>query len=203
VAIVEDNAGICQELRRLIERTEDLVCIGACPNVATALRRIPALAPDVLVMDIQLPDGSGIDCTARLKPLLPRTQILMFTICDDRCEIMRALGAGAVGYILKDSSSDEIIAAIRETRNGGSPLTGEVARKVIESLHSSHATPHAAAQLTQREQEVLRLLSQGYFDKQISERLEISLLTVNSHLKHIYAKMQVHSRTEAIAKYLK
>ena len=202
VAIVEDNAGICRELQLALARASDLECVAVCRNVATALQHLPKCAPDVIVMDIQLPDGSGIDCTTSLAHVLPRTQILMFTICAETAQIMSALAAGAVGYILKDASSEEIIDAIREARGGGAPLTDEVARKVVESLHQNSTGGHCIAHLTQREREVLQLLSRGAIDKQIADQLAISLQTVNTHLKHIYGKLQVHSRTEAVVKYL-
>lgn len=201
VAIVEDNAGICRELQHIISRTSDLTCVDVCRNVNTAVARLPGCRPGVIVMDIQLPDGSGIDCTARLKPLLPSTQILMFTISDDRKQILDALSAGAIGYILKSSTSEEIIQSIREAHNNGAPMSGEVARKVVETFHTRPAAvPADISRLTSREIEVVRLLAKGYVDKQIADSLSMSTLTVNSHLKHIYSKLDVHSRTEVVVK---
>jgi len=153
-------------------------------------------------MDIQLPDSSGIECTAHLKPRLPNTQVLMFTIYDDNEQIFAALKAGAVGYLLKDSKPEELLAAIRETANGGAPMTAEIARKVITSFHRTSAQLDEFEQLTGREDEILELFSQGLLCKEIADRLGISLETVNSHRKNIYRKLHVRSRTEAVIKYL-
>lgn len=206
VALVEDGAGICRELQLMISAHSDLACVAVCRNRDAALARLPEAAPDVVLMDIQLGGGSGIECTARLKPLLPRAQILMFTICDDREQIVAALSAGAIGYLLKSSSADEIVAAIREAHHNGSPMTAEVARKVIETFHvrsiADVASDDSISRLTAREVDVVRLLAKGYLDKQIADTLAVSTLTVNSHLKHIYAKLGVHSRTEVVVKCL-
>ena len=203
VAIVEDNAGICEELKHVIARGDDLSCACFCRNAESALRRIPPLAPDVIVMDIHLPDGSGIDCTSRLKRLLPETQILMFTIHDDTEQIVKALEAGASGYLLKDTAPSEIVAAIRDVRNHGAPMSREVARKLIHSFHRRPSPALAAESLTPREEEILQLLSEGLLYKEIGERLSIKLDTVGTHVKSIYRKLHVRSRTEAVMKYLR
>lgn len=208
VAIVEDNAGICQELQHVIRRAPDLRLGAVCRNTQSALRTLPEQPPDVVIMDIQLPGQSGIDCTTRLRTLIPETQVLMFTIHDESEYILKALEAGAIGYILKSAAPDDIIAAVREARNGGSPMTGEVARKVVETFHRDKPVTSAPAAspmavLTSREREVVQLLINGCLDKHIAEHLSISLQTVNSHLKHIYAKLSVHSRTEVVVRCLK
>ena len=200
VAIVEDNAGVCDELRHIIERTDDLACTCVCRNTESALQNIPPAAPDVIIMDIHLPDGSGITCTSRLKELLPDTQILMFTINDDATHIIKALEAGASGYLLKDTPPAQIIASIREVKNYGAPMSREVARKLIESFHR----PREGAteqMLSPREAEILKLLGEGLLYKEIAERLEIKLDTVCTHVKRIYRKLHVHSRTHAVKKY--
>lgn len=202
VAIVEDNSGICRELQHLLATTGDLTCVAACRNVQTALETLPSCAPDVIVMDIQLPGRTGIECTAALKPLLPDAQILMFTIYDDREKIVRALSAGAIGYILKSSTPDEILDAIREAHARGAPMSNEVSRKVIETFHHQPAVHDEIQQLTPREIEVVGLLAKGFVDKQIAEQLAMSVMTVNSHLKHIYAKLNAHSRTEVVVKFI-
>ena len=202
VAIVEDNAGICEELRQIVSNAPGLACVCICRNAQTALRKIPDCRPDVVIMDIQLPDSSGIECTARLKPRLPNTQILMFTIYDDNEQIFAALKAGAVGYLLKDSKPEELLDAIRETANGGAPMTAEIARKVISSFHRTPAQIDEFEQLTRREDEILEHFSRGLLCKEIADRLGISLETVNSHRKNIYRKLHVRSRTEAVIKYL-
>ena len=201
VALVEDNAGICEELEQIISEQPSLTCVGVCRNVRTALQKIPQLAPDVIIMDIQLPDGSGIEATARLKRQLPDTQILMFTVYEDTEQICKALEAGASGYLLKRTAAQGLVRAIQEVREGGVPMTGEVARKVIQSFR--RPTTDAAERLTRREEEIMQLLVVGCISKEIADKLSIGLETVNSHLKHIYEKLHVRSRTEAVVKYLK
>jgi len=199
VAIVEDNAGICEELSQTIGEDPGCACVCVCRNIQTALRKIPPLAPDVVIMDIRLPDGSGIECTAQLKRLLPQTQIMMFTIYEDTELIYKALEAGASGYLLKRTAAEGLLNAIREIKQGGVPMTGEVARKVVRSFRRDGPT---LERLTQREEEILQHLAKGFLSKEIALQLSISLETVNSHLKHIYNKLHVRSRTEAVIKYL-
>lgn len=200
VALVEDQAGLCNELLHVISRDVSLSCACVCRNVATALRRIPEAAPDVIIMDIQLPDGSGIDCAARLKRQLPRTQILMFTIYDDTEQIVKSLEAGASGYLLKDTTPAEILAAIHDVRAQGAPLSREVARKLIGSFHRPANAPETES-LTPRENEILLLLGEGLLYKEIADRLAIKLDTVGTHVKSIYRKLHVRSRTEAVMKH--
>jgi len=202
VAIIEDNAGICEELRHVLAEAEDISCLCVCRNLKTALRQVPALAPDVLIMDINLPDGSGIDGTSHLKRLLPEMQIVMYTIREDADQICRALEAGASGYLLKNTEPAELLRAIREVRQGGVPMTGEVARKVIQSFRRERLVRPPIDPLTKREEEVLDLLAKGFSSSEIARQLAIGLETVNSHLKHIYGKLHVRSRTEAVIKYL-
>jgi DNA-binding NarL/FixJ family response regulator len=199
VAVVEDNAGICEELSQIIAEDSGCACVCVCRNLQTALRKILPLAPDVVIMDINLPDGSGIDCTAQLKRLLPQTQIMMFTIYEDSEQIYKALEAGASGYLLKRTAADALLGAIHEIKQGGVPMTGEVARKVIRSFRRESPP---VERLTPREEEILQLLAKGFLSREIALQLSISLETVNSHLKHIYDKLHVRSRTEAVIKYL-
>jgi len=200
VAIVEDNAGICEELQQILAEDRDFSCVCVCRNFKTALTEIPRALPDVIIMDINLPDGSGIEATRQLKLLLPHTQIMIFTIYEESEEIFRALEAGASGYLLKDTAPEELLLSIQDIHEGGVPMTGEVARKVIRSFHK---TPAKTELLTSREEEILELLSQGFVSKEIASRLSISTETVKSHLKHIYDKLHVRTRTEAVIKYLK
>lgn len=201
IAIVEDNAGICEELRQIIADAPDCTCAAVCRNLETAMRKIPPARPDVVIMDINLPDGSGITAVQKLKRLLPSAQILMFTIYDDSEQIFRSLEAGASGYLLKRTAPDELLRAVREIKAGGVPMTPEVARKVIQSFRRKPAMPAPEA-LTAREEEILHLLAEGMLSKEIARRLEIGLETVNSHLKHIYGKLHVRTRTEAVIKFL-
>jgi DNA-binding NarL/FixJ family response regulator len=199
IAIVEDNAGICEELQQILAEDPTCACVCVCRNLHTALREIPAHAPDVIIMDIRLPDGSGIEATARLKRLLPRSEIMIYTVYEESEEIFKALEAGASGYLLKETTPEELLRSIHEIRHGGVPLAGEVARKVIQTFRRR---PGTSEPLTSREDEILQLLAQGFLTKEISAQLSISLDTVKSHLKHIYGKLHVRTRTEAVIKYL-
>lgn len=196
VAIVEDNTGLCEELQHVLASALDLVCVCVCCNAEDALHTIPKTAPDVIIMDIRLPDASGIECTSRLKRLLPQTQILMFTIQDDTDKIVKALQAGASGYLLKDTPPAEIVAAIRDVRNHGAPMSRDVARKLVATFHQPARDTDEP--LTLRESEILGLLGEGLLYKEIGDRLTIKLDTVRTHVKNIYRKLHVRSRTEAL-----
>ncbi len=204
IAIVEDNAGICEELEQVIAESPGCTCTAVCRNLQTALRKIPVAAPDVVVMDINLPDGSGIEGVEKLKRALPATQFLMFTIYEDHEQISKSLEAGASGYLLKRTAPEDLIRAIHEIRSGGVPLTPEVARRVIAAFQRRQAPAATAGseKLTQREEEILHLLSRGMLSKEIANQLSISIETVNSHLKHIYGKLHVRTRTEAVIKFM-
>ena len=203
VAIVEDDAEIGEDLARIIGETGDLVCVCVCRNGRAAMHKIPGCAPDIVIMDIQLPDVSGIRCTAKLKRRLPNTQILMFTIRDDEDQILQALEAGATGYLLKGAGPSEVVAALREIAVGGAPMTRMVSRKVVQSFYNPALERGVASSLTPREREVLGFLVKGHISKEVADRLFISIETVNYHLKQIYRKMHVRSRTEAVVKYLR
>lgn len=203
VAIVEDNASIRETLAKLIQDSPGYTCVCACDTGEEALREIPRRAPEVVIMDIRLPDLSGIECTARLKRLLPQTQVLIFTVHENHDHVFKALEAGAGGYILKRSTPGEILEAIADIKHGGAPMSSEVARKVVQSFRKIEPdTTPEGEQLTRREEEILNLLSQGYANKEIADKLCINYDTVRTHLKHIYEKLHVRSRTEAVIKYL-
>lgn len=202
VAIVEDNGAICASLERVIASSADMRCLSASRNAENALRVIPQNVPDVVLMDIELPGVSGIECTARLKRLLPNLRVLILTVYKDHDQIFRALEAGASGYLLKRSSTEEILRAIRDVKEGGAPMTAEIAAKVVQSFHRPAATPNALVQtLTARESEILGLLARGYVAKEIADQLGISYETVRGHLANIYEKLHVRSRTEAVIQY--
>lgn len=203
VAIVEDNAEICEGLEHIINRDTEFSCVGSCRNTTTALRRLPKLQPNIVIMDIQLPDESGVECTAKLKRLMPSTEIMMFTVYEDHDQIFKALQAGASGYLLKSATPEEILNALRQIQKGGAPMSDEVARKVIASFHRKGYTSAEDERLTRREEEVLQLLAEGQAAKEIASRLSISSGTVNNHLKHIYQKLHVRSKLEAVVKYLR
>jgi DNA-binding NarL/FixJ family response regulator len=200
---VEDDAGICEDLAQVISEAGDLICVCTCRNARAALHKIPKCVPDIVIMDIQLPDISGIKCTAKLKQLMPNAQILMFTVRNDEEQIFKALEAGASGYLLKGAGPAEVLRALREIAAGGAPMTGMVSRKVVQSFYKPVQVGDPSERLTPREQEVLRFLVEGCLSKEVAERLYIDIGTVNFHLKQIYQKMHVRSRTEAVIKYLK
>ena len=204
IAMVEDNEEILGMLARIISADADFQCLCTCPNGETALSLIPQHRPEVVIMDLRLPDISGIECTARLKQLLPEIQVLIYTVYGDNEQVFKALEAGASGYLLKRSTPAEILEAIRDVHQGGAPMTGEIARKVVQSFRKTRlAGDREAEPLTAREEEILGLLARGFVTKEIAKDLGISFDTVRFHLKHIYAKLHVRSRTEAVLKFIR
>ena len=202
VAVVEDNPGLRRSLTRLISHAPGMRCVGAWPEGKSALIEMPALKPDVVLMDINMPGLNGIECTAQFKQLCPASQVIMVTVYEDADSVFRALQAGACGYLLKRSSSAEILDAISEVRSGGAPMTSEIARKVVHAFQKPAAPAGAKVELSQREQEILELLSQGFANKEIADKLNISYQTVKVHVKHIYEKLHVRSRSEALMKFI-
>lgn len=202
IAIVEDNAIMRKTFRRWIDAAPDFRCVFACATAEEALIEIPRLKPEVVLMDIHLPGESGIACTARLKEELPAVQVIMLTVYRNQELIFQALQAGACGYLLKRSSPDELLKAVAEVRSGGAPMTSEIARMVVEAFQKKPAAI-ATDGLTQRESEILALLSEGLSNKEIADRVDISYDTVRAHLRHIYEKLHVRGRTEAVMMYLK
>jgi DNA-binding NarL/FixJ family response regulator len=202
VAIVEDDAGIRRSLEWLLKSSAEFFCVATCKNGEEALRLIPRAVPQVVLMDINLPDLSGIECTAKLKEQLPDMQVVMITVYGDTEKVFNALRAGASGYILKRTPPDRILQAIREVHAGGVPMSSEIARKVLGTFREPVPAPAAEQNLSRREQEVLELLSQGCANKEIADKLSISIETVTWHLRHIYTKLHVRSRTQAALKFL-
>jgi len=203
VAIVEDHEDLRESWAELINESPGFRCVGAFATGEEALEAMPALAPEVVLMDINLPGMSGIECARRLKDLLPDVQVLILTVYEDHEKIFSALQAGASGYLLKRTPPEKILDAIREVKLGGAPMTSEVARKVVQSFRRASPTADATARLTPREEEILRLLAQGFVAKEIASQLGISYFTAQTHLKKIYEKLHVHSRTEAVIRYLR
>jgi len=203
VSIVEDDDGIRESLAILIEGSPGYRCVSAHASAEDALRQIPLKCPDVLLMDINLPRMSGIDCVRRLKAQRPGIQILMLTMYEDNDLIFKSLIAGASGYLLKRTPPAKLLEAIEEVHRGGSPMTGKIARAVVQYFRDMRGSFSEEESLSKRELEILDLLAKGYRYKEIADALGISFDTVRSHLRNIYDKLHVHSRTEAVVKYLR
>ena len=201
VGIVEDNKTLREGFEILLNRTPGFQCVCTCSTVGEALRAIPKAAPDVVLMDIQLPDSTGVECTAKIKEQLPAVQIVIVTVYEDSERIFQALRAGACGYLLKRAEPERVIAAIQEAHEGGVPMTPEIARKVIGQFRSQLKAEAEVESLTDREKEVLELVMHGHANKAIADRLGVTVAAVKWHLKHIYEKLHVHSRTEAALKF--
>jgi DNA-binding NarL/FixJ family response regulator len=202
IAIVEDNRVIRESLMEFVKADSECECVYVCATAEEALKEIPKHQADIVLMDIQLPDISGIECTARLKQLMPSVQIIMVTVYEDTERIFKALRAGASGYLLKRCTPDELISAIREVRQGGAPMSREIARKVIVSFQEPVAIAAEVEGLSPREREILELLATGFPNKQIAARVGLTDGTVRWHLRHVYHKLHVRSRTEAALKFL-
>jgi DNA-binding NarL/FixJ family response regulator len=202
VAIVEDNPRIRRSLQEWVDSAPEYHCVCTCGDAETALKEIPRLKPDVVLMDIHLPGESGIACTARLKSILPTIQVIVVTVYRDRDLLFQALKAGACGYLLKRSSPEELLRAIAEVRSGGAPMTGEIARMVVETFQKPVLEAPTLLELSARETEILALVAKGQTNKQIGPALGISYDTVRAHLRKIYEKLHVRCRTEAVMKYL-
>ncbi|HEV2327388.1 MAG TPA: response regulator transcription factor [Verrucomicrobiae bacterium] len=201
IAIVEDNKVIRESLMEFAQSDPEFRCVCACSTAEEALKIIPKHEPEIVLMDIQLPNMSGIDCLAQLKRLLPSVQIIMVTVYEDTERIFKALRLGACGYLLKRCSPEELIAAIREVRQGGAPMSREIARKVIVSFQEPVKTAAEVEDLSPREREILELLAGGFPNKTIADRLGLTDGTVRWHLRHVYHKLHVRSRTEAALKF--
>jgi DNA-binding NarL/FixJ family response regulator len=203
VAIVEDDAGIRESLAAFLGRAKGVRCLAAYPDAEQALRDLKSLTPDVVLMDINLPGMSGIEAARELKRFRPDARILMLTVYEDNKALFDSLKAGACGYLLKRTASEKIVDAIREAREGGMPLTPRMASKVAAYFQGMEKTHDELQSLSQRERQALELLAEGYLYKEIAEKMGVSYLTVHQFTKHIYEKLHVHSRTEAVVKFLK
>ncbi len=203
VSIVEDSEQVRSTLARLINRAEGFRCVSNYANAEAALEGLPQDHPDVVLMDINLPGMNGVECVRQLKQTTPGTQVMMLTAYEDTETIFDALAAGASGYLLKRTPKAELLEAIREVKAGGSPMTTHIARKVVQSFQKKGPSPQATENLSTREQEVLDCLSQGFLYKEIAEKLGISYETVHTYIRRIYEKLQVRTRTEAVAKFLR
>ena len=202
ISIVEDNEKLRGTLARVLNRADGFRCVSQYASAEEALKDLPKVKPEVVLMDINLPGLNGVECVRQLKPLLPETQVMMLTVYEDTENIFNALAAGANGYMLKRTSTKELIEAIHEVKRGGSPMTMHIARKVVQSFQKT-APAQADNNLSEREQQVLDLLSQGLIYKEIADKLQISYETVHTYIRRVYEKLQVRTRTEAVAKFLR
>ena len=202
IALVEDQKAARDAVLELIKSDADCVCVSACGTAARALKEIPRQKPDLVLMNIRLPDLSGSDCTARLKQLLPGVPVIMITADEDTERILKALRAGASGCLLKRSLTRELLPAIREVLQGGAPMSREIARKVVFSFQESAITTAEVEALSLREREILELVAAGMSNKLIAARLGVTNGTVRWHLRHVYHKLHVRSRPQAARKFL-
>src|SRR5437660_14592 len=200
VAIVEDDARFRKSLRRVIESNPDLACTAEYATGSEALERLPGDLPQVVLMDLNLTDSSGADVTAHLKAQLPDICVVILTVYNDAEHIFKALRAGACGYLLKQATAAEILEAIAEAHRGGAPMTSEIARKVIATFQEQPPAVEATAKLSPREREILELVADGYANKEIADKLAITLSTVCWYLNEIYKKLHVQSRVQAVNK---
>ena len=202
VALVEDQPKVRESWIKLINSFPDFTCTCACTTGEEAVRTIPLEMPDVVLMDIFLPRMSGIECTVRLKALLPQTQIVILTAMDDQELVFLALEAGADGYLLQRTKPSDLRTALLDVLGVGAPMTSQIARRVIESFRQKAKIRDESSRLSMREEQILVLLSQGYSNKMIADKLAVSVDTVCSHLKHVFTKLHVSSRTEAVVRYM-
>ena len=202
VAIVDDDEGIRTSLSALLKRAAGCKLVGEYANAETALKEIPLAQPDVVLMDINLPGMKGYDCVRRLKAAHPEIQFLMLTVYEDSDSLFNSLRAGASGYLLKRTASARLLEAVRDVFAGGAPLPPQLARRVVQFFSKPAALDSGLARLTPAEREFLDQLAKGYAYKEIADRMTISIDTVRSYVRTVYEKLHVHSRTEAVVKYL-
>src|SRR2546422_7589405 len=203
VSLVEDNDRVRESLASLIDGARGVRGVGAHRSAEAALKLVPEEEPDVLLMDIHLPRLSGIDCVRKLKAIESDLLVIMLTAYADDDLIFQALKAGANGYLVKQTPPSEILAAIQEVHEGGAPMSSNIARKVIQSFYQAQPGEASTETLSPREREILDLLARGYMNKEIADALSIAFQTVHTHVRNIYSKLHVRSRTEAVAKYLR
>jgi DNA-binding NarL/FixJ family response regulator len=201
VSIVEDDRKAREILVDWVNRAGGFRCVSNHGSAEDALEKMPEGKPDVVFMDINLPGMNGVECVRRLKPLIPEAQFVMLTVYEDSDHIFQALQAGATGYLLKRTPRAELMAALKDVHAGGSPMTTNIARKVVKAFHQVAPPEPAVAELSARENEVLQLLAQGYLYKEIADSLNVAVPTVNTYIRRIYEKLHVRSRTEAVARF--
>jgi len=202
VAIVDDDDGVRTKLVHAVARFGGCACVGQYSSGEEALVWLPAAAPDVVLMDINLPGMNGIECVRQIKLAHPEIEFVMLTVYEDTESVFNAIAAGASGYLLKLATRQELLEAIQRVHTGGSPMTSHIARKVVQSFRHPAPMETETTQLSPREQQVLEYLAKGFLYKEISTTLGISYDTVHNHIRHIYEKLHVRSRTQAVTKYL-
>jgi DNA-binding NarL/FixJ family response regulator len=201
VSIVDDQADLRESIVGYLNAAGGFKCVSSHASAREAIAHLPKETPDVVLMDINLGGMDGIECVRRLKPVLPKSQIVMLTVFEDTDKIFRALSAGASGYLLKRMPPAKLLDAIRDVLNGGSPMSAPIARKVVQSFQSAPARGDESADLSQREREVLNGLAEGLAYKQIADQLNVSIHTVRSYIRRIYEKLHVQTRTQAVARF--
>ncbi len=200
IAIIEDDEKVRHYMAEQIQLQVDVKELRVFADGETALKELAAKPVEIALFDINLPGMNGIDCIQRLKILHPRMQMMVLTVYDNPDSIFNALKAGATSYLLKSTPPEKVIEAIFEVKNGGSPISSQIARKVIEAFALREKTNEYFQELSRREQEILEQLSKGYRYKEIADKLFVSLETVRTHIRNIYEKLQVNSRVDALKK---
>jgi DNA-binding NarL/FixJ family response regulator len=202
VSLVDDDVGLRDSIPRFLRTARGFKWLSAYASAEEALAKVPTERPDVVLMDINMSGMDGIECTRRLKQLAPETQILMLTVYEDTERIFKALAAGASGYLLKRAAPPKLLEAIREVHAGGSPMSGPIARKVVHSFREGTPAKQEGDALSERERQVLECLAKGYAYKQISDELGVSMDTTRTYIRRIYEKLHVHTRTDAVVRFL-
>ncbi|HEY4417474.1 MAG TPA: response regulator transcription factor [Verrucomicrobiae bacterium] len=202
VCIVDDAPDVRESIEEFINQSADFKCLGTFCSGEEALAEISKLTPNVVLMDINLPGMSGSQCVRKLKDKIPQLQAMMLTVYENSERIFEALSAGACGYMLKSTPPDELLQAIKDMKNGGSPMSSHIARKVVQAFHPTTSVTPLIEKLSPREQQVLELLAEGFAYKQIAANLELSISSIRTYIRSMYEKLHVNSRTEAVVKYL-
>ena len=203
VSIIEDDSKLRSAIRERVEGDKRFQVVSEHPTAEDAIENLPAARPNVVLSDINLPGLSGIECVRRLKPSMPAAQFVMLTVYDDTERIFEALAAGATGYLVKRAAREELLSAIWDVHKGESPMSSGIARKIVRSFQRADPVVEADYKLAPREKQVLELLVQGFLYKEIADQLGLSIPTVNCYIRSIYEKLQVHSRSQAVAKFLR
>ena len=199
VSIVEDDPGVRQGLVRILKRSDDFQFLADYASAEAALKEIGSACPDVLLMDINLPGMNGVECVRQLHGLHPSVRVVMLTVYENPDQIFKALTAGAIGYLLKQTAAADLLIALKDAYSGGAPMSSQIARKVVQFFHSGPSADEKN-KLSAREIEVVSLLAKGFLIKEIADKLGISFVTVRTYIRRIYEKMQVHSRSQAVAR---